>query len=525
MTILMDQQPRHHVSVSGANVNTLDDDVSVSSSCSSSSLLSRKRRRMFHQQHYLHTTKRMIPTKFIWLAAAVLLCSTVCVEAARRSHYSNGNRQQQQQRRRGPREDDFYALLGVKKTASSKAIKSAYRKLALELHPDKVQDPDKKEAAQEQFMKVQAAYDVLSDDKKRQVYDKYGMKGLEMLEQGQDPNDNPFGGGFGGGGGHFQQGAGPDFGEFFSNFGGGGAGGFEQFFQQGFGGGGGGHQQFFQQGGQGGGFGGQQQRRRPQQPTEYFPKGGKVTKLGSPKFPDASSKNLWLVMFYNHEDPTTGEIKPALEMLVDKVKGNFKVGAIDCAMNQKEMRFCASKDLDMDELPQFAFVVDGKLSWYEWENENIPSAKTLYEFSMDNMPKNSIVNVNQPSQFQSKLLSAIDSNTGKRGAILLLTDKYETSALYHSISYRFRKSFVFGESKAKSLNMAKELGVKKYPSMCAIFMKSRVPMPTYAVPYGKDHFLVWFPADFKMTQDSLSKWIEKLPKPQSSRQRSRHTEF
>ena len=52
-------------------------------------------------------------------------------------------------------------------------------------------------------MKVSAAYDVLSDEKKRSTYDKYGQNGLDALEKGMDPEEAGFGGfgGFGGGGG------------------------------------------------------------------------------------------------------------------------------------------------------------------------------------------------------------------------------------------------------------------------------------------------------------------------------------
>eukprot|EP01064_Diplonema_japonicum_P022578 TRINITY_DN3254_c2_g2_i1.p1 TRINITY_DN3254_c2_g2~~TRINITY_DN3254_c2_g2_i1.p1 ORF type:complete len:437 (+),score=121.28 TRINITY_DN3254_c2_g2_i1:49-1311(+) len=66
--------------------------------------------------------------------------------------------------------DDFYARLGVQKGASQQEIKKAYKKIAMELHPDR--NPDK--AAADQFAKINEAYETVSDSEKRQMYDTYG---------------------------------------------------------------------------------------------------------------------------------------------------------------------------------------------------------------------------------------------------------------------------------------------------------------------------------------------------------------
>lgn len=70
---------------------------------------------------------------------------------------------------------DYYKTLGITKAATDDEIKKAYRKMALRYHPDK----NKSIGAEEKFKEVAEAYEVLSDKKKRDVYDKYGEEGLK----------------------------------------------------------------------------------------------------------------------------------------------------------------------------------------------------------------------------------------------------------------------------------------------------------------------------------------------------------
>ncbi|MCQ2772613.1 MAG: molecular chaperone DnaJ [Bacilli bacterium] len=104
---------------------------------------------------------------------------------------------------------DYYEILGLSKGATADEIKSAYRKLAKQYHPDINKDPD----APKKFEEIQEAYDVLKDDQKRQQYDQFGHAAFE-----QGAGGNPYGaGGFGGAGFNAE-----DLGDIFSSFFGGG---------------------------------------------------------------------------------------------------------------------------------------------------------------------------------------------------------------------------------------------------------------------------------------------------------------
>ncbi|XP_051993431.1 dnaJ homolog subfamily B member 1-like [Xyrauchen texanus] len=70
---------------------------------------------------------------------------------------------------------DYYSVLGIQKGASDDEIKKAYRKQALKYHPDKNKSP----GAEEKFKEVAEAYDVLSDPKKKDIYDRFGEDGLK----------------------------------------------------------------------------------------------------------------------------------------------------------------------------------------------------------------------------------------------------------------------------------------------------------------------------------------------------------
>jgi molecular chaperone DnaJ len=104
---------------------------------------------------------------------------------------------------------DYYEVLGVKKDATEREVKKAYKRLAMKYHPDRTQGDKAKE---EQFKEVKEAYEILNDDQKRAAYDQYGHAAFQQGGHG--------GGGFGGGNADF----GDIFGDVFGDIFGGGRG-------------------------------------------------------------------------------------------------------------------------------------------------------------------------------------------------------------------------------------------------------------------------------------------------------------
>eukprot|EP01055_Gregarina_sp_Pseudo9_P005992 Gregarina_sp_Pseudo_9__5991@NODE_988_length_1997_cov_14_676711_g926_i0_p1_GENE_NODE_988_length_1997_cov_14_676711_g926_i0NODE_988_length_1997_cov_14_676711_g926_i0_p1_ORF_typecomplete_len392_score38_30DnaJ_C/PF01556_18/1_3e35DnaJ/PF00226_31/2_4e24DnaJ/PF00226_31/7_2e03_NODE_988_length_1997_cov_14_676711_g926_i08031978 len=128
-----------------------------------------------------------------WLRILLLLCPLVCWQ-----HADAWPAKAEATQKRG---SDLYGVLGVSRTASQQQIKKAYRALSKQYHPD----IDPSQEATDKFKAITKAYEILSDEKKRAVYDKHGEAGLDRMpseEHGFGSMFDFFGdGGFFGGGG------------------------------------------------------------------------------------------------------------------------------------------------------------------------------------------------------------------------------------------------------------------------------------------------------------------------------------
>jgi len=162
--------------------------------------------RTMHSSHTFYYHRRWARRKAALLVACHFLLSSINSKNGTIFAVVEAAKDNRQQGTPDPRDTmGYYQALNVERDSDQKKIKSAYRKLALKYHPDKFKsDPnlsekrnDELKAKQEaKFVKVSAAYDILSDEKKRKAYDKYGKMGLDALERGKDP-DEAFGGGGG----------------------------------------------------------------------------------------------------------------------------------------------------------------------------------------------------------------------------------------------------------------------------------------------------------------------------------------
>ena len=407
------------------------------------------------------------------------------------------------------RAQNYYKILGVRRNADDKALKKAYRALALKWHPDK--NPDNQEEAQQKFTEISEAYEVLSDPEQRRIYDQVGADGLKN------------GGGGGGGGGGFGGGGFQGF-QGFQGFGGGGGGrggrrGFRDpfsMFDDMFGGGGvhiefggggpgggpfgGGMPGFEEFGGGGGGRGRRQQRGPSPDPFDRdFQRQTGVKKLSAKRFPDGSAKHLWFVLFYSSRDGAP-ELRERVAQLAQRMKGVVKVGVVNCDARE-ERQLCRRNGVKRT--PHAVFLAGQHSA--ELKGDGL-APKQVLDFVAQETP-NLAANLLRNDQVDDWLRSACRGGGGGGGGAtcaLLFTSKYETPLALKAVAFATRGSTAFGEVRGGNANLADRFGIKKYPALLAFC--------------GGDEFAVLRgPEGEGLTAETMGKWARGLAEGGSQR--------
>jgi len=376
---------------------------------------------------------------------------------------------------------DYYKLLGVKKNASKKEIKKAYRKLALKYHPDKHKE-GKKEAATKKFEEIANAYEVLSDDDKRRVYDQVGEEGMkqgggdnqyqQQYQQHQQQNQHQQYHQYqssGNGGGGFQFHDSDPFASFFSNMfgGGGGAGGFGAGAGQ----------------GQGHGFGQQQPggASGAKRGSLFNLRRDGIYPLTTKDFPSKTSKFVWLVLFYNTQS-VREEIAQEYIKLAEKLKkSGVKVGAVDCdKYAEKCEEVVGGDDSAHASSLRAALITKGEKNVLNdselLNNRNTLNIKRMYDFVKDFTPTY-VVNIRKAYQIE-KLLSPQSASSkstetkggcGSSGACLFLwTANFEPSLLMKTLSVANKGIVTVAEVRGGNTELAKLLSVEEFPTVMMV---------------------------------------------------------
>lgn len=398
---------------------------------------------------------------------------------------------------------DFYRILGVRRNADGKQLKRAYRKLALKYHPDKNKEEDK-EQAKKKFLEVSEAYDVLSDEKKRRIYDQLGEEGLKG---GASPGGGQREGGHHGGahpGGrhsfnHFEK----MFEEMFGNFGGGGGGGPGPGFGPSPGDGGPSMEDMFNFGGggdpfanmfPGGGMPGRQQRANKRSRASHrrmFPSGS-VKALHSGHFPGENARHTWMVFFYTEMcGSRCSSAAKVMEKLAGHIKStNVKVGAVDCAA---ESQLCSQYGIDASSMraPKVTVIENGSDKGFYRGSISFKKLVKLATSYVDGV----VTPIRRKTHLTDYLLRpGHDAAWGY--SLVLFTEKFETPDVYRLLASQFEGKVTAAEVRGKNAKLAAAMKVDSFPQLIM-------------VPHGaalRDH-ATFQRYDGKMKRADIAKWV------------------
>lgn len=310
--------------------------------------------------------------------------------------------------------EDYYKLLGVKRNASKQEIRRAFKKLSLKYHPDKnKKDPERAKAM---FIKIANAYEVLNDDKMRQIYDKYGEEGVKQSQQ----QENAGGGGF-----HF-------------NFGGAN---FEDIFSQFFGGGGG--RFHFNTGGQG---------REEEGPEKDFFENSDVNTLKMNNLSKLlSRRKTWFVYFFRSKDDNFKENVEKIKNIASQSYGIFEFGAINCKDDEE---IC--DEYTVHSTPKLLYFPDSGNNEEEYEGKI--EFQNIFKYGAKRMQN--FVRVINKDNYADFL-----TTHSELYHVLLFTNKKSTPPLFKALSKDYLNKLSLGEVRQSETELVKSFNIQKFPTL------------------------------------------------------------
>ena len=350
-------------------------------------------------------------------------------------------------------DEDYYKLLGVKRNASKQEIKKAFKKLSLKYHPDKNKDNPKK--AKEMFIKIANAYEVLSDDEKRKIYDNYGEEGVKANEQGR-----------GSGGSHSN----------FDNMG------FEDIFNLIIGGMGHGRKVKINIGGDGRKSGqssgyedifnifesGHHQgrgRNNGMKNKNYF-KNTKVTELKMKNLSLLlSRKNNWFVYFYKQGDQNYEQYVKTMIEFADKTQGLFNAGAVNCIEDEE---IC--DEFDVEHTPSIIFFKENEKDYNKYGGKI--DFNSLFSYSTKRMSY-------YVNELTKDKLGDFFSKSPEKYHVLLFTSKNATPSMYKALSKYFINKLIFGEVKQNESELLKLFNARSFPTLMVVLDEEKINYDLY----------------------------------------------
>ena len=299
--------------------------------------------------------------------------------------------------------EDYYRLLGVKRSASKSEIRRAFKKLSLKYHPDK--NKDNPEKAKAKFIKIANAYEVLSDDKLRKIYDEQGEEGVKQHQQG--------------GGQH-----GGNFNDIFNFF-----------------------------------FGGQRFNMNFQNqegPEKNFFENTDVLTLKMENLSKLlSRRKIWFVYFFKSKDDGFENMNNKIKEISGQCYGIFNFGAVNCKDDEE---IC--EEYSVYSTPKIVYFPESANEVEEEYKGNI-DFQSIFKYGAKLMQN--FVRVINKDNYNDFITSYPE-----RYHVLLFTSKKTTPPLFKSLSKDYLNHLSFGEVRQTENELIKTFNVDKFPTLMVL---------------------------------------------------------